>query len=115
VHDSAAFHETKLYKLLLEKKEYFKKHVFFLLAGDSAYCMDSFLLTPYSTPGPRSPEDAYNFYHSNCPIRIECTFGEAAMRFGIFWRTLNLVCVSMGILLRLQLCYTTTWSMRRIQ
>jgi hypothetical protein len=87
-HDAAAFHETKLYRLLQQKKEYLKKHGFFI-AGDSAYCMDSFLLTPYSTPGPRSAEDAYNFYHSNCRIRIECTFGEIVMRFGIFWRTLN--------------------------
>ena len=51
--------------------------------------LESFLLVPYPQAGPRSLEDNYNYYHSNCRIRIECAFGEMVMRWGIFWRTLN--------------------------
>jgi hypothetical protein len=51
--------------------------------------MESFLLVPYPKPDAQSMEDAYNYYHSNCRIRIECAFGEIVMRWGIFWRTLH--------------------------
>jgi len=51
--------------------------------------MESFLLVPYDNAGPGSVEDSYNFWQSNSCIRIECTFGELIMRFGIFWRTLR--------------------------
>ena len=34
-------------------------------------------------------EDSYNHYHSNCRIRIECSFGEIVMRWGNFWKTLT--------------------------
>jgi hypothetical protein len=36
-------------------------------------------------------EDAYNYYHSNSRIKIECTFGEIIMRWGIFWRTMQIM------------------------
>ena len=87
-HDSAAFAETRLYGLLQQKSEFLTKNGYFIV-GDSAYNMESFLLVPYPQPAPRSAEDAYNYYHSNCRIRIECTFGEFIMRWGIFWRTLQ--------------------------
>jgi DDE superfamily endonuclease len=87
-HDSVAFTDTQLYTLLEEKKSFLLKHCFFIVA-DSAYNMESFLLVPYARPGPQSMEDAYNYYHSNCRIRIECAFGEIVMRWGIFWRTLQ--------------------------
>jgi hypothetical protein len=79
-HDSRAFKDTKLYELLLEKQEFLIKHELFLV-GDSAYNLESFLLVPHEEPSPRSPEDAYNYYHSNCRIRIECCFGELIMRY----------------------------------
>ena len=87
-HDSRAFLDTGLYELLMEKKEFLRKHGFFIV-GDSAYNMESFLLVPYDNAMPGSVEDAYNFWQSNSRIRIECTFGELIMRFGIFWRTLR--------------------------
>ena len=87
-HDSRAFLDTGLYELLVEKKDFLKKHGFFI-AGDSAYNMESFLLIPYDDAKSGSVEDAYNFWQSNSRIRIECTFGELIMRFGIFWRTLR--------------------------
>jgi hypothetical protein len=74
-HDSRAFTDTRLYALLLERKEWLKDRGFFI-AGDSAYNMESFLLVPYGEAGPQSEEDAYNFWQSNSRIRIECCFGE---------------------------------------
>jgi len=47
------------------------------------------LLVPYDNAQPGSAEDAYNFWQSHSCIRIECTFGELIMQFGIFWRTLR--------------------------
>jgi hypothetical protein len=58
------------------------------LAGDSAYALAVFLLSPFDNPGPKSIEDAFNFYHSSSRIFIECAFGELVMRWGIFWRRL---------------------------
>jgi hypothetical protein len=79
-HDSRAFKDTQLYDLLIEKKDFLKEHQLFLV-GDSAYDLESFLLIPHDDPSPLSPEDAYNYYHSNCRIRIECCFGELIMRY----------------------------------
>lgn len=87
-HDSVAFTDTKLYGKLQEKSDFLLRNSFFIV-GDSAYNQESFLLVPYPRPGPQSMEDSYNYYHSNCRIRIECSFGEIVMRWGIFWRTLN--------------------------
>ena len=46
------------------------------------------MFVPYDDAGPGFVENAYNFWQSNSCIRIDCTFGELIMRFGIFWRTL---------------------------
>jgi len=86
-HDSRAFTDTKLYELLKQKREYLRRLQLFIV-GDSAYDIESFLLIPFENAAPQSDEDAYNFWQSNCRIRIECTFGELIMRFGIFWCTL---------------------------
>ena len=88
-HDSRAFTDTQLYELLLEKKEYLRRNEFFFV-GDSAYDLESFLLIPFENAEPQSDKDAYNYYYSNYRIRIECTFGELIMRFGLFWRTLKM-------------------------
>ena len=87
-HDSRAFLETRLYELLNKKKDFLRNNQFFI-AGDSAYNPESFLLTPHEDATSSSVEDAYNFWHSNSRIRIECAFGELVMRWGIFWRTLT--------------------------
>jgi hypothetical protein len=94
-HDSVAFTDTNLYSLLQEKRAFLEKYGFFL-AADSAYNMQSFLLVPHERPAPKSMEDAYNYYHSNCRIRIECTFGELIMRWGIFWRPLKMNIATTG-------------------
>ena len=98
-HDSSAFTSTILYKVLQDKKEFLYRNGLFLI-GDSAYCMESFLLVPYDSPnmktGKGQKEDAYNYYHSNSRIQIECTFGEVIMRWGIFWRKLQMKIASVG-------------------
>ena len=78
-HDSRAFKDTQLHDLLVEKKKFLLDNHLFLV-GDSAYDLESFILIPHDNPSPLSPEDAYNYYHSNCRIRIECCFGELIMR-----------------------------------
>ena len=87
-HDSRAFKDTRLYKLLIEKKAFLRRLGFFFV-GDSAYDLESFLVVPYDDATTKSPEDTYNFWHSNCRIRIECVFREIIMRFGFFWRALK--------------------------
>ena len=86
-HDSRAFRETGLYKILKEKSKFFEENQYFI-AGDSAYLPEPFLLIPYEDAPPGSAEDSYNFWHSNSRIRIECTFGEFVMRWGLFWRSI---------------------------
>jgi DDE superfamily endonuclease len=52
------------------------------LFGDNAYINSPFLATPYSgTKG--GIKDAYNFYHSQLRINIECAFGRFVHRWGI--------------------------------
>ena len=98
-HDSTAWTACKVYKVLQVRSEWLYQNNWFI-AGDSAYNMESFLLVPFDKPDMRRAvgqmEDNYNFYHSNCRIRIECTFGELIMRWGIFWRKLQVDLKSVG-------------------
>jgi hypothetical protein len=91
-HDSTAFQSTVLHRLIKEEMSDWLYENEWFFVGDSAYCMESYLLTPFDKPQMKSSigqkEDAYNFYHSSCRITIECTFGELVMRWGIFWRRL---------------------------
>ena len=87
-HDSFAWSESKLYNLIHDLKDTLKEAGLFLV-GDSTYPMSPFLLIPYDDAQPNSPEDAYNFWHSNARITIECFFGEMIMRCGLFWRPLQ--------------------------
>jgi len=52
------------------------------LFGDNAYLNSSFMATPYSGVAGDSL-DAYNFYHSQLRIRVECAFGMLTQRWGI--------------------------------
>jgi DDE superfamily endonuclease len=90
-HDSVAFTSSKLYELLKEKSNELYRRGFFI-AGDSAYNLTSFLVTPYETDelglDSDHSKDSFNYHLSSCRIYIECAFGELVMRWGIFWRTL---------------------------
>jgi hypothetical protein len=52
------------------------------LFGDNAYINTSFMATPYSGVS-GGTKDAYNFYHSQLRINIECTFGRFVHRWAI--------------------------------
>jgi hypothetical protein len=89
-HDSSAFFETSLHDLLWELADWLISCGLFLI-GDSAYTLLSFFLIPFESSATAlgSPQDGFNFWHSNSRIRIECAFGEIIMRWGIFWRPLR--------------------------
>jgi hypothetical protein len=54
------------------------------LFGDNAYINPEFMATLYSgTKG--GTRDAYNFYHSQLQINIECMLGHFVQRWGILW------------------------------
>jgi DDE superfamily endonuclease len=90
-HDSAAFSAARLYDLLIEKSNEFLKRGIFI-AGDSAYSLTPFMITPYDSTEMKEDVDgamdSFNYHLSKCRIFIECAFGELIMRWGIFWRTL---------------------------
>jgi hypothetical protein len=56
------------------------------LFGDNAYVNRLFMATPYPNLGEhtenREDKDAYNFYHSQLRINIECAFGILVNRWG---------------------------------
>lgn len=52
------------------------------LFGDNAYLNTPYMATPYSAVS-GGTKDAYNFYHSQLRIRIECTFGIWTHRWAI--------------------------------
>ena len=59
------------------------------LFGDNAYINTSFLATPYpnvSASNDNLTKDAYNYFHSNVRIKIECAFGLLVQRWGFLRR-----------------------------
>ena len=52
------------------------------LFGDNAYLNTAYMATPYSGIS-GCTKDAYNFYHSQLRIRIECAFGMLTHRWAI--------------------------------
>ena len=88
-HASSAFHNSDLYDLLVQKElDLFEANRFIL--GDSAYAIESFIISPYDNATKKSAEDNFNFFHSSARITIECAFGEIDLRWGIFWKRLTL-------------------------
>ena len=59
------------------------------LFGDNAYVNDTFMATPFPNVSVDSVEDAYNFYHSQLRITIECAFGMLVNRWGILRKPLS--------------------------
>ena len=74
-HDSNIFKATRLYDHLKKVSAKLIEKGYIIL-GDSAYCIELFLLQTYDNVAPRSSDDYYNFYHSSARITIECAFGE---------------------------------------
>jgi hypothetical protein len=57
------------------------------LFGDNAYINSQFMATPYTGVGGGS-KDAYNFFHSQLRIRVECAFGLFTERWSILRRAM---------------------------
>jgi hypothetical protein len=56
--------------------------------GDNAYVNTSYMATPYKSVKDGS-KDAYNYFHSNCRITIECAFGMLVHRWGILCKPMS--------------------------
>ena len=87
-HDSSCFRDSTLYNKLIDISNELYAKGYYLL-GDSAYAIESFIIPPYDSTKPMTPEDHFNFYHSSARITVECAFGEIDLRWGIFWKRLN--------------------------
>jgi hypothetical protein len=59
----------------------------FCLFGDNAYINSIFMATPFAGVLGGS-EDAYNFYHLQVQIRIECAFRMFTQQWSLLWRAL---------------------------
>ena len=53
-----------------------------VLFGHNTYINTNFMATPYPNTSGGS-KDNYNYFHSQCRIRIECVFGMLVQRWGI--------------------------------
>merc|ERR1711975_85205 len=60
----------------------------FWIAGDDAYPLSEWLITPFPGKGLPDYECNFNFYQSRLRISIECAFGMLNRRWGILWRAL---------------------------
>ncbi|CAB9524784.1 unknown protein [Seminavis robusta] len=67
----------------IEKPGFMKEGL--CIFGDNAYVNTPTMATPYKAVG-SGPKDAYNYYHSNVRITIECAFGMLVRRWGILLR-----------------------------
>jgi len=77
--DYVAFQTSKL-RHQLESPGYLAPGL--CLFGDNAYVNTQYMATPF--PGQNNHDkDAYNFFHSQLRIRIECAFGMLVARWGI--------------------------------
>jgi hypothetical protein len=56
--------------------------------GDNAYVNTPYMATPYKAVKEGS-KDAYNYFHSNCRITIECAFGMLVHRWGILCKPMS--------------------------
>ena len=84
-HDSTCFRNSYLYQRIFKLIQHTLFTKSYLILGDSAYAIESFILPPYDNAKPKTTEDAFNFYHSSARITVECAFGEIDRRWGIFW------------------------------
>jgi hypothetical protein len=70
----------------LEKEGFMKTGL--CLFGDNAYVNTPYMATPYKSVKDGS-KDAYNYFHSNCRISIECAFGMLVHRWGILCKPMS--------------------------
>lgn len=82
--DFLVFSDTKLYRRL-EEPNFLAKGL--IILGDLAYVNCRYFATPFKSVS-SGPKDAYNFYHSQLRIKIECAFGMLVGRWGIMRKAL---------------------------
>ena len=87
-HDSTCFNNSELYQVLQELRRKFYDEQFYFIC-DSAYSIEYFLIPPYDLASPNTPQNNFNFFHSNARITAECAFGEIDLRWKIFWKRLG--------------------------
>ncbi|CAB9521960.1 unknown protein [Seminavis robusta] len=80
--DYLAWTSSPLYHKL-ERKGFMKQGI--CIFGDNAYVNTPTMATPYKAVG-AGTKDAYNYFHSNVRITIECAFGMLTRRWGILMR-----------------------------
>jgi DDE superfamily endonuclease len=72
----------------LEQADFMKPGL--CIFGDNAYCNTPYMATPYKGAAVKGgSKDAYNFFHSNCRITIECAFGMLVHRWGILCKPMS--------------------------
>ena len=59
-----------------------------VLFGDNAYGNSPYMVTPFKGKVTED-QDAFNFYHSQLRIQVECSFGQLVHRWGILRRPLS--------------------------
>ena len=84
-NDSVAFFRTGINEFLTENLPY-PLH----LVGDAAYVESNHLITPYTGSQKGNVHcDAYNYYMSQCRIRIEMAFGRLSGKWSILQKKLR--------------------------
>jgi hypothetical protein len=83
--DYLAFCSSPLF-CQLEKDGFMKPGL--CIFGDNAYVNTPYMATPYKAVKDGS-KDAYNYFHSNCRITIECAFGMLVHRWGILCKPMS--------------------------
>jgi hypothetical protein len=84
--DFLAFATSDL-KALLERPGFLAPGL--VLFGDNAYANSEYMVTPYKGNLDDS-KDAFNFFHSQLLIKVECAFGRLVHRWGILRRPLSM-------------------------
>lgn len=84
--DFLAFATSDL-KALLERPGFLANGL--VVFGDNAYANSEYLVTPYKG-NLDDTKDAFNFYHSQVRIKVECAFGRLVHRWGILRRPLSM-------------------------
>ena len=83
--DFLAF-ETSSFRQQLETNGFLANGL--CLFGDNAYVNTSYMATPYPNVSSGS-KDAYNFYHSQVRISIECAFGILVNHWGVLRKPIS--------------------------
>jgi len=83
--DYLGFTTSEIHKLLLMNIDFLAPNLTFF--GDNANVNTEFMATPYKG-SQQGCKDAYNFFHSQLCINIECAFGMLVHRWGVLRKPL---------------------------